>query len=191
MWIVKNVLRGSLRFADLDLVIPPRAAIELERLLGRDRAESAASIKIALDEGYLQNVHKETPARESVSPRQLTQQLEAFKTAILGEMRASLPTLLSGEEIKSELGQLHDSVLGGVRELLDKVRVRLREEKARVVEDRTLTDAEVRARLAFLEEKERELDANFERLGHEAESAAGPSQLAHNAELLGGIGAGS
>ena len=191
MWIVKNVLRGSLRFADLDLVIPPRAEIDLDRLLGRDRAESASSIKIALDEGYLQNVHKEMPVRESVSPRQLTQQLEAFKSSILSEMRASLPNLLSGEEIKSELGQLHDSVLGGVRELLDKVRVRLREEKARVAEDRTLTDAEVRARLAFLEEKERELDANFERLGHEAEPDAGPSQLAHNAELLGGIGASS
>jgi hypothetical protein len=191
MWIVRNVLRGSLRFADLGQVIPPRAEIDLDRLLGRERAEASTSIKIALDEGYLQNVHKEGPAHDTISPRQLSQQLESFKASILQEMRASLPEVLSGQEIKTELGHLHDSVLGGVRELFEKVRIRLREERARVAEDHTLTDAEVRARLAFLEEKERELEANFERLGHEAEPAAGPSQLAHNAELLGGIGTGS
>lgn len=192
MWIVRNVLRGSLRFAGLDLVIPPRGEIDLDQLLGRELADSSAPIKIALDEGYLQNVQKDLPARESVSPEQLTQQLEAFKSSILHEIRAALPgDLVSGQEIKAELGHLHESVVGGVGELLERVRIRLREERARVAEDRTLSDAEVRARLAFLEEKERELDSNFERLGHEAEPASGPSQLTRNAELLGGIGKGS
>lgn len=193
MWIVRNVLRGDLRFSRLELVIPAREEVDLDRALGREQAEGAEEIRIAFDEGYLQNVRKDEPAAAgAISPQDLGKHLDRFKRSIMREIRASLPAdLMGGDQMRAELRELQESVVGGMRDLLEKVRFRLREERMRVVEDQTLGEAEMRARLRFLEEKERELDANFERLGREGDSGPEPSQLIRHAELLGGMSSAS
>ena len=50
------------------------------------------------------------------------------------------------------------------------VRERFASVKGRIKEDSSLSQAEVKARLAFLEEQERELLKNFETVGRQVES---------------------
>lgn len=67
MWIVRNVLRGALYIDDLDVKIPPKEYFDLDDL-GRDKVEASSVIKLALDEGYLQNIKKDESQAKSTAP---------------------------------------------------------------------------------------------------------------------------
>ncbi|MCE9580932.1 MAG: alpha-helical pore-forming toxin family protein, partial [Planctomycetes bacterium] len=60
MWIVKNVLRGSIQIEDLKVKIPAKDYFDLDKI-GRERAEGSRQLKLAMEEGYLQNVKKQDP----------------------------------------------------------------------------------------------------------------------------------
>lgn len=57
MWIVKNVLRGTLYLKDIGVRIPPKEYFDLDGA-DRQRAEGSAQVRLAFEEGYLQNVRK-------------------------------------------------------------------------------------------------------------------------------------
>jgi hypothetical protein len=68
---------------------------------------------------------------------------------------------------------------------LQVARAKLHEEKERVQQDTSLSDAEIRARLTFLDEKESELEKNFREVGKKKSGDTGTGSIAANAELLG------
>ncbi|MBI3723179.1 hypothetical protein HY251_04375, partial [bacterium] len=55
-------------------------------------------------------------------------------------------------------------------------------EKRRILADRSLPEPEIKARLSFLDEKERELEKNFETIGRQIEKNDG--DIMDKADLL-------
>jgi hypothetical protein len=179
-WIVRNLLRGTLTFRGLGLSIPPKAQLDLDEMLGRDRAERSNQVLVAFEEGYLQTVRKDDGSDRVAElggvsvERALAERLDALKTGL-----------------REDMGALRASLAGDVRGMLDNLKVarsRLREEKERVLVDSTLSDSEIKARLACLDEQERELEKNFTELGKKRTNAAAASgSVAQNADLLSSI----
>jgi hypothetical protein len=163
MWIVKNLLRGTLRFPGLEVSIPPRQEFDLDTI-GRRRAETSNQLLVAFEEGYLQNVFKDSSqGPSSAEGETFRDRLEAFKEEILKELRTALP---------QEMGDLKLSDLKSA--LVD-------------MREASLSDAEVKARLAFLEEKEQELQKNFEAIGHTTEGESDENDIMGKADLLSSI----
>lgn len=164
MWIVRNTLRGTLTFRGLGLSIAPGGEVDIDAL-GRERAEASNQIQVAFEEGYLQTVSKDSPTgRQHSGPSvaeiesALDDRLASFKASLKDELQ-ELRTQLSGD-------------VGGLLENLKVAKLKLNEEKRRVLVDSSLSAAEVRARLAFLEEQERDLTKNFTSIGRKADIAS-------------------
>ena len=174
MWIVRNLLRGTLTFRGMNLSVAPKGEVDLDALLGRERAETSNQVLVAFEEGYLQTVRKENAGGGEMGPGVGTVALETRLAAFK-------------DSLSKELGQLRTSLAGDVREILSGLQVaraKLHEEKERVQQDSSLSDAEIRARLAFLDEKENELEKNFREIGKKKSGDTGSGNIAANAELL-------
>lgn len=202
-WIVRNLLRGTLTFRGLDISIPPKGQLDLDERLGRDRAETSNQVLVAFEEGYLQTVFKDqsglpgTQGATGITDEQLVASLESFKRSVLAEIRAAIPgqpalpapgpaaaTAAGVDELKAAIADVKDA-LGHLRV----VKLKLREEKERVVLDTSLSEVEIRARLAFLEEKERELEKNFAEIGRKSGRKDVPqgASVVEKADLLSSI----
>ena len=198
MWIVKNTLKGTLSFRGLDVSIPAGRDFDLDTL-GRDSAEESNQVKVAFEEGYLQSVYKaprqqvdrDAPLAFSdhaetafgISAEQFDDRLEGFKREFMAELKARVPVV-------SEASQLEDvraAISKDMQELVGElklVRDRFDTVKGRVLEDESLSEAEVKARIAFLEEQERELLKNFESLGRRVEQEDADGDVMGKADLL-------
>jgi hypothetical protein len=196
MWIVKNLLRGTLTFKGLGISIPTKEEFDLDTL-GREQAESSNQILVAFEEGYLQNVFKDPfPGTGStLDPAQIEDQLQDFRQSLLAELRSTLPQLTAnpGESVnlRGELAALRESIAGDMRDLFKGLRtakMKLQEQRERLLVDQSLSQEDVRARLAVLEEYERNLEKNFERLGNQMRPAGGEGgDLVNKADLLSNI----
>src|SRR5437868_2438099 len=158
-WIVRNLLRGTLTFRGLNVSIPPKAQLDLDELLGRERAETSNQVLVAFEEGYLQTVRKDEPGSAARDVAELGGVTAAnVEQALAGQLSAFKSSM------REDMGALRASLAGDVRGMLDNLKVarsRLREEKERLLVDATLSDSEIKARLACLDEQERELEKNF------------------------------
>ncbi len=217
MWIVRNLLRGTLTFRGIGISIAPKGEYDLDAL-GRARAEGSNQIAVAFEEGYLANVFKDSmPGGGTGEPlltdRRFDEGLERFKASILGEIRTAVTGGVAGAvsavgagagasdpggrfDVKQGLVELRSSLSNDVRDMLAGLKVaklRLREEKERVLVDATLSEAEIKARLAFLEEKEREVEKNFHEIGRKTKGEAvatgrdGGASVLEKADLLSSI----
>ena len=206
MWVVKNRLRATLKIEGTSIEIGPGEEVDLDRH-GRGYCDELLPLAVALEEGYLENVFKSaeeaeaapqpesSPAHPAV-PGASKEDLEAFKQSILEEIRRAVPDEVKPRvETPSDLSKQFDSFRDELREgvkgmmaSLGEVHERLVREKERIKREGNLSDVEIRARLAFIEETERKLSTNFERLGHEVEhDDDGESDVAGYADLLAGI----
>jgi hypothetical protein len=195
-WIVKNTLKATLSFRGLELSVGAGESHDLDVHPGRAQAESSDQVVVAFEEGYLQNVHKgaaprpvpaAAPAPASafaagVSQEQFQDGIDAFKQEILNEIRQHLPGQAGGstqlEEVRAAISQDMQELVGELK----LVRDRFATVKGRIQDDPSLSEAEVRARLAFLEEQERELIKNFESVGRQVEQEGG--DVMDKADLL-------
>ncbi|MCA8921105.1 MAG: hypothetical protein KDD82_04810 [Planctomycetes bacterium] len=179
MWMVKNTLRATLTFRGLDLSIPAGATYDLDAL-GRERAESSNQVLVAFEEGYLENVHKaarvesdrlptQAPtASDGLTGAEFEARMKEFQRQFVSELKTHIPALaVSSNE---------SAMTKDVKALVDEFKL-LREhfelERNKLARAGDLSDAEVRARMAFLEEKENELVKNFERVGRRVETKDG------------------
>jgi hypothetical protein len=204
MWIVKNLLRGTLTFRGLGISISPKADYDLDQL-GRQRAETSNQVLVAFEEGYLQTVFKDQAGLPGVTAGGLTDQqlldrLDSFKQAVLSELRQALPAQVAaaarpgpndGLDMKHELSELRQVIAADMKGMLQNLKVaklKLKEEKERVLVDESLSEAEIRARLAFLDEKERELEKNFSEIGRKTRpSETATKSVVEKADLLSNI----
>ncbi len=174
MWIVRNLLRGTLTFRGLGVSIAAKAEFDLDTL-GRERAEQSNQVQVAFEEGYLVTVRKHDGV--SVGDH------DGASAAVIDERLAGFK-----ESMKAELNALRTSVVGDVREVLGGLKVaklKLNDEKRRVLIDDSLSQAEVRARLAYLEEQERDLTSHFSSIGRKEDVAA--AGVVAKADLLSSI----
>src|SRR5205085_4279284 len=128
--------------------IPPKGEVDLDAVLGRGRAEGSNQVLVAFEEGYLQTVRKDDGA--------------AVPEAAGGA------AVVTSAGLERALGDLRASLAGDMRTMIESLKVaraRLREEKERLLVDDSLSDAEIKARLACLDEEERELEKNFSEIG--------------------------
>jgi len=210
MWIVKNSLRATLSLRGLGVSIPSGAEFDLDAV-GRDTAEQSPQVVVALEEGYLANVFK--AAREAnhattaitqapdISGLVTSKDFEAFKQQFLTELRNQLPALQKLEKLdlgaaqtgahidfKNELEGFRKSISEDVKQAADEIkqvaRDKILSEKRKILSDESLTEAEMKLRISFLEEKELELEKNFETIGHTVESQDG--DVMDKADLLSG-----
>lgn len=173
MWLVRNTLRGILTLRGLGVSLPPSGELDLDRILGRETAEASNQVAVALEEGYLQTVAKrdgaggDAPDADAIGSA-LEARLESFKRSL-----------------REELSTLRTQLSGDVRDMLSGLKVaklKLTEEKQRLLVDDSLSGAEIRARLAFLEEQERELTRSFDTIGRKA--AKSSANVEAKADLL-------
>lgn len=200
-WIVKNTLKATLSFRGLDLSIGAGEEFDLDTRPGRTTAEGSDQVVVAFEEGYLQNVYKEpqpseqAPAPADARPQitagmtqaQIDASLDRFKEQVLAELRAQLSGVQANAEsaTSSQLEDVRSAISNDMQELVGElklVRDRFASVRGRIQEDESLSDAEIRARMAFLEEQERELMKNFETVGREVESDGG--DVMDKADLL-------
>jgi hypothetical protein len=198
MWLVRNTLKGTLSFRGLDVSIPAGEQFDLD-VLGRDAAEASNQLLVALEEGYLSNVYKGAAqaapagsgsgsgeiAAAGLSAEQFEERMLEFKSAFIDELK----TQLSGLPLDAaQSGAQNQALSADVRALVDEVKLmrqRFESERGRVAQDSSLSDGEIKARLAFLEEKERELLKNFETVGKRVEQDDG--DVMDKADLLAGL----
>jgi hypothetical protein len=212
MWIVKNSLRATLSLRGLGVTIPAGAEYDLDAV-GRDTAEQSPQVAVAIEEGYLKNVFKAAreggpapgPAPAAAAPDLsglvTSKDFESFKQQFLTELRNQLPALQKLEkldqlshqapptvDLKDQLDGLRKSIADDVRQATDEIkqvaRDKILQEKRKILSDQSLTEAEMKLRVAFLEEKERELEKNFETVGHQVEGQDG--DVMDKADLLSG-----
>jgi hypothetical protein len=209
MWIVKNSLRATINLRGLGVQIPAGAEFDLDAI-GRDTAEKSPQVAVAIEEGYLRNVHKapregsdqKAPAQpaQDLSGLVTSKDFESFKVQFMDELKKQLPALQkldkldqmpTGQvsvDIKSELEGFRKSIAEDVKQAADEIkqvaRDKILSEKRKILSDQNLTEAEMKLRIAFLEEKERELEKNFESIGQKVESADG--DVLDKADLLSG-----
>ncbi|MBX3471934.1 MAG: hypothetical protein KF878_34205 [Planctomycetes bacterium] len=195
MWIVRNALRATLSLRGLGVTIPSGQEFDLDGL-GRDRVEASNQVQVAFEEGYLENVYK-APREGGVSHTSSGvamamgrgvsgEELDAFKRSFMSELREQLPQLANVANA-SHLEQMRQAISQDVQALVGEfklLRDRFEFAKGRVREDPTLSDAEVKARLAFLEEQERELLKNFETVGRRIEQEQEDGDVMGKADLL-------
>lgn len=209
MWIVKNSLRATLSLRGLGVSIPAGSEFDLDAV-GRDTAEQSPQVVVALEEGYLQNVFK--AARDGNATTTIVGQapdlsglvtskdFESFKQQFLTELRNQLPALqkldkldamssgTTGVDLKSELEGFRKSISEDVKQAADEIKAvardKILQEKRKILSDQSLSEAEMKLRIAFLEEKERELEKNFESVGHKVEGQDG--DVMDKADLLSG-----
>lgn len=107
MWIVKNLLRGTLYISDLNLKIAPKDYFDLDSI-GRDRAENSRQIKLAFEEGYLQNIKKDIVHGAEFVPG--TMKLDDSSRALIldefKKLRESIITWNDIDEIRSKVDAL-------------------------------------------------------------------------------------
>ncbi|NUN47295.1 MAG: hypothetical protein HUU15_00520 [Candidatus Brocadiae bacterium] len=113
MWIVKNVLRGSIQIEDLKVKIPAKDYFDLDKI-GRERAEQSRQLKLAMEEGYLQNVKKSDPGtNEAVLVKEETR--SEIKSKI-EELRAAIVKSPDKETVLKAIGDLR-GVLAGSKDV--------------------------------------------------------------------------
>jgi len=201
-WIVKNTLKATLSFRGIDLSIGAGEEFDLDTRPGRSSAEGSDQVIVAFEEGYLKNVYKEPQPSERApaSPAsagpvvtagmtqvQVDASLDRFKEQVLSELRAQLSGVQANAEsaTSSQLEDVRSAISNDMQELVGElklVRDRFATVRGRIQENESLSDAEIRARMAFLEEQERELLKNFETVGREVESDDG--DVMDKADLL-------
>ena len=114
MWVVKNVLRGTLYVEDLNVKIPPKEYFDLDKL-GRDRVIKSPMIKLAFEEGYLQNIKKDDGAPAGSDKKPDTEavdgeiELEAIQLR-LHEVQEMIMRGFGLAQIESRLGQLQQEM---------------------------------------------------------------------------------
>ena len=183
-WIVKNTLKATLSFRGLDLAIKAGDEFDLDTRPGRSAAEGSNQVVVAFEEGYLHNVYKEPqPASSGPGPRaaepgiagltqaQVDASLDRFKEQVLAELRSQRPA--SEGASSSQLEDVRSSISQDMQELVGElklVRDRFASVRGRIEEDGSLSEVEIRARLMFLDEQERELMKNFETVGRQVGS---------------------
>lgn len=148
------------------------------------------------------------PAAPAAPPPDLSglvtsKDFESFKNQFLAELRGQLPALAKldkldqlqtgahqgpGVDFKGELEgfrkSLSDDVKAAADEIKQVARDKILNEKRKILADQNLSEAEMKLRIAFLEEKERELESNFESVGHKVEGHDG--DVMDKADLLSG-----
>ncbi len=192
MWIVKNLLRGTLTLRGMDVSIPPKGEFDLDTI-GREKAESSNQVLVAFEEGYLQNVFKDQSAPAGgLDAGQLDDKLASFREQIMAELKAAMPQLPEAkepEDLKGALAGLRKDLAGDMEHMLKGLRVaklKLQGERERLLVDQNLSKEDVKARLAVLEDYERNLEKNFERLGSQVQGAD-DGTIADRADLLSNI----
>ncbi|MBL4847271.1 MAG: hypothetical protein JKY65_17265 [Planctomycetes bacterium] len=192
-WIVKNTLKGTLSFRGLDLSIKAGDEFDLDTRPGRSAAEGSNQVIVAFEEGYLANVFKEPQpssgpaprgvATEGVSQAQIDASLDRFKDEVLSEIRSQRST--TEDASSSQLEDVRSSISQDMQELVGElklVRDRFASVRGRIEVDNNLSEVEIKARLMFLDEQERELMKNFETVGRTVESDDG--DVMDKADLL-------
>lgn len=124
---------------------------------------------------FLDELKKQLPALQKLEQLDNLKKLDGINTASTG----AVPNL------KEELEGFRKAIAGDVREVLNEVQAakeRIEAEKRKILADASLSEAEIRARLSFLDDKERELTKNFDTVGRRVEATDGDVQ--DKADLL-------
>ncbi len=202
MWVVKNLLRATLVLEDLGVRIAAGDYYDLDGL-GREKVIASNSARIAFEEGYLVSVkHDGELARWAVpqsalfasalSTDELSQQVQEIKQ--LMSQKAQVPQgdfSALGKEIKEAMGSLTSELLSGLKDQMKQLaqqRAVILQEKKEILQSGKLNDTEIKARLALLDSKEKEIKSNLEELGNKiGTEKVGTGEADALADLLGDL----
>lgn len=214
MWIVKNSLRATLSLRGLGVQIPAGAEFDLDavgRDTAEQSPQVAVAIEEGYLANVFKAPREAAPAAPAapagpapdLSGLVTSKDFESFKSQFLTELRNQLPALQKldkldqlqtgahpapGVDLKDQLEGFRKSIAEDVKAAADEIKQVARDkilaEKRKILADQNLTEAEMKLRIAFLEEKERELAKNFETVGHQVEGQDG--DVMDKADLLSG-----
>ncbi len=204
MWLVKNTLgKATLSFRGLDVSIAPGEQFDLD-VLGRDTAESSNQVLVAFEEGYLESVYKasaQDQARDAgdaptqppsmgpgMSVDEFDERMGEFRKQFIDELRQQLSVVPVGKSDDKALDAMREVLSQDVKSLVGEMKLlrdRFDSVRGQVQQDPTLSDTEIKARLAFLAEQEQSLLRNFETVGRRSEIDDG--DVMDKADLLAGL----
>lgn len=87
MWIVKNELKGRVRFPGLGIEIPPEGEFDLDTV-GRERVEASGQVRVTLDQHYLRTVRKTVTMEESELEKMIESRVATIKEKLVKEINA-------------------------------------------------------------------------------------------------------
>ena len=85
MWIVANQLKGVLKFPGLGFEVEPEMQFDLDTL-GREKAETSAQLKLAIDQGYLKTLRKSVLLNEAEVQRMIEERIHSIKASLVSEL---------------------------------------------------------------------------------------------------------
>lgn len=212
MWIVKNELRATVTLRGLGVSIEAGEEFDLDAIGRETAEKSPQVLVALeegyISNVYKEPSAPQAPptaaAPAAEVPKNLLttgefqERLEQFKQQFLTELKSRLPALekldkldllesapTGAIDLRLELDNVRKAIASDMRTVVGEVeaaRGRIEEEKRRVLADASLSESEIRARVAFLEEKERELAKNFETVGRTVEATDG--DVMDKADLL-------
>ena len=99
MFFIVNKTKGTVTVGDLGLSLGPRQAIDLDKIMKREKSESSQSLKTATQKGDIEIRVKDTPRSKKIpnTRRNYKPDLGAVKDEIIGEMKDTMKELLKSQ----------------------------------------------------------------------------------------------
>lgn len=100
MFFIVNKTKGTITLGDLGISLGPRQAIDLDRVMKRDRSEDSQSLKDAKKNGAIEVRIKDDPKSNKVPDIKSIYQgpdLRSVKDEIIGEMKGVMKDFLKGQ----------------------------------------------------------------------------------------------
>ena len=115
MFFIVNKTRGPVSIGDIGVTLGPRQAVDLDKIMKREKSEGSQSLKSARARGDIEVRVKDKSKPESsfVKAQPSVEDLGAFKKEMIGEMKDAMRELLASQQgglSRSDLKELIDSM---------------------------------------------------------------------------------
>jgi hypothetical protein len=115
MWIVKNVMSGTVLVEDLNLKVPANDYIDLDDAVGREKADSSRQLMLAFEEGCLKNISKDDVAAAAETGENSPGEVHRKLNAVLKAMSSGTQNV----EVLRMLAEINENIEGARRNILE------------------------------------------------------------------------
>ena len=119
MFFIVNKTKGTISISDLNIILGPRQAVDLDKMMSRSKSNSSKMLKAASKKGHVDIRIKDGKKSSNMPPpRNVDNSLDDFKDEMLKEMKdllsqQSKPALQTGLD-KKNLVELAQQIIKGM-----------------------------------------------------------------------------
>jgi hypothetical protein len=104
MFFIINKTKQTVVLADLGVTLGPRQAIDLDKVVSRSKSDSSKMLKMAQKKGDIEIRSKDGEVKNAPIKKDKSNDLEAFKNEIVGEMKSSFKDAIKKQSVNVQGG---------------------------------------------------------------------------------------